>query len=276
MTGRPANLPVMTHSRPAFTLIEVVIAATLSTVLLAALLTAVRQVYQAEAVANRRLRNLQTATGLLDAFARDVQAAIRPVPRFDSSDLSRLLGGASGADAAGSSTAATSDVGIDIRRSLLIGTDSSVLVQGEPTLRPATAAADVVAASDAGTLAPESRRVQLLWRASDDGSIEAVREAIVDPVAGTLGPVRTESSGVAVMGFRFFDGVDWVESWDGVAFGLPPVAIEATATVSQPDDAAGDVVTLSRVVVVPTGRYAEPEPDSSGEADGLEMLELGF
>ena len=260
--------------RTAFTLLEVVIAAALSTVLLAAMLAAVQQVYRAESVAARRLANLQTANGLLDALTRDLQSTIRPLEPATTTDNSASLAPASTGEFEATSTPGTTDPGVAIRRSLLVGTETSVLVQGEPVERPGTQLADAAAASGAGAFAPASRRVQLIWRASENGTVEQVREAVDDPVAGTLVGIRTEASEIATMAFRYFDGTDWLTAWDGPTLGLPPVAVEATVVVSGPDDAPGDSATLVRVIPIPVARYAQPAGGSS--LGGLEMLELGL
>ena len=252
--------------RAAFTLLEVLIAAALSTVLLAAVLQSIGLLYQAEATRAERLQHIRTAVGILDAIERDVQTAIRRAEASGASDASDTMASADGSDAGGTAGTAVADLGLDDWRGLVAGEATILNVVAEPVMQPMRAEQVAATALDQGAMLVGGRRVLVTW--SLDAEQPARTAATIATIEGEMitlqnDPLQDESlpagtDGLGVTGlFRYYDGFDWLDAWDSVALGVNPVAIEATVNITDPE--GGEAVTLLRVIPIASGRYAVPE-----------------
>ena len=253
--------------RPGFSLFEVVIASGLMVFLLATMLSAIRYVYAAEAVSQDELLLFRTGSGLLDAMQRDLDAAVRMIDPSQSSDTSDLLDTADGTDLGAAATEVTIDPALSMMRDRIAGA-GDLLVSIVQTQRPG----ELPAATDAAPLSLSQRHGRVWWHLGEDGGL--ARDVQTTDAGGewiTLDSATdTTTTGFVV---SFFDGAGWTDSWDGVAAGVDPVAVEVMLTLAV--EGSSKSITMSRVMPVAAGRFAVPATDDAA-LDTLPMLELGL
>lgn len=264
--------PAPVAARTAFTLIEVVVAAALVAFLLATMLAAIRLVYATEEVGQDELLLFRTGGGLLDAMQRDLDGAIRMIDPAGADDISATLAAADGSDAGDTATTAAGiDPALSMMRDRVVGSGDLLLSVAAPR-RPATEYA--APATDQLPLSASARLRRVHWYMGDEGLIRDAQTTDADGGWVLLDSVTDTTT--RAIGVRFFDGAEWVDSWDGVAAGVDPVAVEVTLTLGV-DDTPKEIV-MSRVMPVAAGRYAVPAETSEATdaLDSLDMLELGF
>jgi type II secretory pathway pseudopilin PulG len=277
---QPASCKLQAASdrRPAFTLLEVVLAMTIGILLLAGLYVAV-DVQLRHAQAGRALVEQSVlARALLSRIASDITptlAAIRPSRSgssggsqpADTSSTTTATGGTTEAAAADPAMAVTA-TGAVVFNLNVQGDAGRLIVYVSRVARELTPAA----AADSPPLVSDLRRITY-WLADDGmqvglGRQEVTRVTADDELAAVPPDVDDEgryllAPEVKSLTFSYWDGAAWQDVWDSTAPGAdgttpvgPPLAIAITvgllppASVNQADDAS--LKYFRHVVALPT------------------------
>ena len=284
-----------------FTLLEVILAVGLSALLMA-LIAAGMRIYT-QTVARRRadVVNAQVARAILQQISQDLKASYTSADSEASTDIAPE--DETGTDETGTDTttedAGATDTTADLTNSTvqpspgLFGNQSElqVDVQGrftEPVRFDTLVAASVDA--QAANLLSDPKVITYFLRALDGSELaqtplqsmgntgsqtvlvrriasraEAVYAATYGGLADNAGE-QLLSDQIVVLQFIYFDGFDWVDSWDSTTNGGLPVAVSITLTVmDETADATDDYSTASvfeQTVYLPTA--ALPEATDTG------------
>jgi len=208
--------------RPAFTLVEVILAMAVMLLLAGSLYAAMHAGFRARARAETLLAPFDAASAALDAMDRDFQCA--PPPR---GILAGVFVGTDGQDAASGEDA--DSVAFYTRPPASVDAAPGI-VRVEYALRPA----------DAGNDAALVRYV----------TVNLLAPEVVEPAEEVLCPKAVS------LNFRYYDGADWLDSWDSTTAGDSlPLAVEAVVGVAAAENAAdaGDssIRRFARVTILP-------------------------
>jgi len=238
----------MRRARQGFTLLEMILAVTITAVISVAMFTSLEVAFKTRDQAEDRLAGRQAARATLDLLAADLLAVPEPTGRI-----------------------AGPFVGIDQRMGAAREAD---------TLSYVTAAVALPTGDDLGDM----RGVELAL--VDDPIVPDQRVLVRYVTTNLLASTTPEPTaqvlarGVVAFNIRYFDGGDWLNEWDSAEQeNALPIAVELTLTVRperqrQDDDdgfglAEDHDIRMVRLVKLP----AAPQPESSGGAgfgsDGL-------
>lgn len=282
--------------RPAFTLLEVLLAAAIGVLLMGALYAALT--VQLRYAANGRdvVEQSTVARAILNKMGQDIVNCVRPNPPASSSGSGGSGGsagagtGGSGSSGAGGGSGGTGTGGSGSTASS--SSSSSTGSSGSPTTyscglqgdngrvvlylsRWPRELFDATAAASATPTVCDQRRVTYWLAGASDTPLGLARQESTlttsDDQMGTVPPdgVSDETPFVIAeevrsLTFRFYDGSSWQDSWDGTTPGAdgktpqgPPVAVEITLVIV-PAGAPADATgtTYRHVVVIPTANGA--------------------
>jgi len=233
--------------RPAFTLIEVMLALGLSTVVLGLVAMAVHVQLRTTELGRKGVEEAQLARVLLHRIAQDLRGLIRYEPPTENSQTTSPTG--SSPSTTSTSSATTSDP----LRPTLVGTLTRLEVDvshvaGAEQFQQMSAyvegATDVARPSDARTVAYfmanesmgmvdlSSEASAGLMRRDLDRSVTrwASQQGQLDQYEQGLEPLAPE---VTAIEFRYYDGTEWQESWDSQQQEGLPLAVEITLMVAR-------------------------------------------
>lgn len=244
------------YQRSGFTLLELILAVGLTSLLMAAVYGAMSAYWNLAMDSHEEIERAQIARSLLQRLARDIQSCT-----FAEQALS--LDGADTEADDGTMTdagAGTVEAGVSVYGNGLLGTDRELV------LYVSTPAADLdyVPAVDAvGSTARHSDLMIVRWllaRSNGGGLAAAVAEEHATDGAQAVAGLARGSGGVSGFGraienedislqmestgllaaevqdilFEYFDGVDWLAEWDSSVLNRMPLAVRITLTLRKP------------------------------------------
>ncbi len=256
--------------RSAYTLLEVLLALGIATLLLAGLYVSMDVQLSLAEAGRERVDESSLARALLNRIAGDIAPSLTPIR------ASAEATGTGGAAATESTTATTDPTTTTTNLNAVVPFNGGVggdlnrltmFISRAPGASRGTVDAD--AAPNGGP--PDVRRVTY-WRAEQGLARQEISRVTADDESTQLPPdVPDEgsfviSSEVDFVEFRYFDGTGWQESWDGTAASLdgatpigPPRAIKITIGIRTPGT-TGKVKTYSHVVSIQSANGQPPAP----------------
>jgi prepilin-type N-terminal cleavage/methylation domain-containing protein len=283
--------------RPGFTLLEVVIALALCLVLLSAVYGALELYARYSTVGREQIERSQVARAVLRRMTSDVQSIVFQVPEATSEEDAAAA--EEGMSAAGESTSGsqsgsgTTDSGeesIVVEETEDAYTGTSVGLIGDlrtlmlhisrpvrnVTYLPIADAERVtmrtsdqisvsyfLAESGGAGLSDAVSQLTGTGLARLDGDRFAIEHADVQQETDVLAAeAKIVAPEVIDLQFRYWDGTLWLETWDSVALGALPQAIEVTLWFATSEAAARgpSLFSLTETVVTPSVRYVIAVP----------------
>ena len=265
------------RSRPGFTLLELILAAAISALLMAAISSTIWMIYQVQSASGGRILATELGRNLLLQFERDLLAIPGQLPGATSADSNMtdtsdtLL--AVGQDS--SDNLSTSTKSMSGYATWLVGEKLSLEFLAEPIGRSGRMfdTRDDPAAQQ--ELLGERRRL-IIWELTNDqpqylpaasASTDTIttivrKEGLTDTwLSDTQWIEETLLPEAIAMEFSYFDGSTWLDSWDSETEGSLPKAIEMTLTLQARPTRAGqpnpdpETWTTRRIVTLPIQRY---------------------
>jgi type II secretory pathway pseudopilin PulG len=240
-------------TRPAFTLLELVLATTIGVFILGGLYVAVRLHLRHAQVARDVVEQSTLARSLLDRMARDVRQNLGPIDPATISASSSASGGSTGSTSSTSGTSGTgssstsastgsSTSGTSGSSSSTSGTSSSSSTSGSSTTTTSGVQFNVGIQGDSGRLvlctnqvprdagadpaaAPNGdlRRITYWLMSGSQGGLarQELAQVTSDDAASDPpdDPALVIAAEVADLEFSYFDGTNWQDSWDGTTLG---------------------------------------------------------
>lgn len=230
----------MRRVRHGFTLLEMILAVTITAVISVAMFTSLEIAFKTRDQAEDRLAGRQAARATLDLLAADLAAVPAPTGRI-----------------------AGPFVGVDQRMGAARDGD---------TLRYVTAAVALPTGEEMGDL----RSVELVLEEdpADPDQRVLVRYVTTNLLASTVPDATPQvlARGVIAFNIRYFDGGDWLDDWDSAQQdNALPNAVELTLTVrperkrGDEDDAEDHDIRMVRLIQM----HAAPQIESSGVDGGF-------
>ncbi len=232
----------MVNRRGGFTLVEVVLALGLSTLVVTILAMAIHVQLRASEVGRRGVEEAQLARALLHRIAQDLRGLVR----YEPADLSKLVTTTSSSSDTSSDSSdklAPMLVGtltrLEVDVSYVPGTDQflemSRYVEGSTSAnRPsdmktvawfmaeeAGGMVDLGSQARHGLVRRDLDRSVTRW-ASDQGQLDQLEQGL-EPIAPEVTAVE----------FRYYDGTEWLETWDSQEEDGFPLAVEITLMIAR-------------------------------------------
>jgi prepilin-type N-terminal cleavage/methylation domain-containing protein len=256
----PASLAVrLSSSRQGYTLLEVLLSAAIAVILLGGLYVAMRVQLRSAQDSRDVVEQGSLVRSLVARLASDMSGNLRAAPQPASGSGATSSGGSSTATSSGdsstgstTSTPSATNSGIAVAFNLGVQGDSSrvSLYVSRPVRPPSTTG---VEAADA-ELQPgmcDLRRITY-WMVLGSGTAgglarQEVRTVTADDAMSALPPDVPDQESFIVapevkgLTFKYFDGTEWRDEWDGTAAGAdgstplgPPAAIAFEMSVALP------------------------------------------
>jgi len=232
-----------------FTLLEMLVAMTLMSILAGALYASLHAAFRARDSALTAVGPAREAQLAMDLICRDIESALPPT-----GVLAGQFEGTDSQDATGHDADTLAFYGA-------MADDESEQAASESPNLAGPAAGTVVVHSAFANVAPaevgcDVRRMELAC--SSDGLVRVVTSNLLAPeVVEPPGQVICRS--VSGLNFRYFDGSDWYDEWDSTAKNNAlPLAVAITLTVrrSGRTQAGAEDYRLSRLLVLSCGSVA--------------------
>jgi prepilin-type N-terminal cleavage/methylation domain-containing protein len=277
IAAKESHLPRQGRTvRKAFTLLEVLLAAAIGALLMAALYVAM-QVQLDHAQAGRdAVEQSLLVRALLRRMSNDIAPSLGPaLPNNAASGANAGAGGSaspSGSNSSASSTTATSTSN-PTTSSTTTSTAPVLNLQGDSgrlILWVSRISSDLSPTSTNQSVSSDLHRITY-WLVGGNGGLarQEIKQATSDDALISTPPdIPDEASFVIAeevqsVAFRYFDGTAWQDSWDGTQTDStgasigPPQAVEITVAILPPssDSLAGDnsnLKTYRHVVAIPT------------------------
>jgi len=267
--NRPASFP--RKSRGGFTLLELLLAAAISTLVLVGVGGLILIIYRVEQTSARDVHLVQTGHNLLRQFDWDLQSIAGRLVEEESTEAV-----STGTVLALDSADTSLDFGVEAESTAmpfyLVGDSQGVEFLAEPvsrTGRQLTVIDDPLAVSDIqrtqqrllvwGFNTPSTMDVQLDGYGPDDpmARFEALADGELVNIEWLGGLPLPE---LVSMEFLYFDGTDWYEEWDSTSLEMLPRAIQVTVVLQITGQSTSDpnpdlIYTLSRIIAIPTQRF---------------------
>jgi len=238
--------------RRGFTLLELMLAIGLTSILMAAVYAAMSAYWNLAMDSHEEVERTQIARALLTMLANDIQSCTF-VEQADTSD--------SESDDDDSTASNTTEIGTSVYKNGLIGTDRDLVLyisHPDPSL-------DYVNAPDAvGTVDRNSDLLIVRWLLADSaagGLSAAVAQQHLGTESGTIAGLARGSGGVTGFGnaieqgdiamqaestsleapeaenisFEYFDGIDWRTEWNSSTLNAMPQAVRIELTLRHAD-----------------------------------------
>jgi prepilin-type N-terminal cleavage/methylation domain-containing protein len=266
------------RNRRAFTLLEVLLAAAIGVLLMAALYVAMEVQLDHARAGRDAVEQSLLVRALLRRMSNDIAPGLGPTLPTNTASAGNPGGGgatttgASNATNSGSSAGSTTPV-------LNLQGDSGRLI-----LWVSRISADLGQAQTSPAVSSDLRRITY-WLAGGGSPLglarQEIRQATSDAALVSMPPdIPDEESYVIAeevqsVAFRYFDGTAWQDSWDGTQLDStsgasigPPQAVEITLSILPPNsgDMTADNSNLKRyrhVVAIPTANGATPASSST-------------
>jgi prepilin-type N-terminal cleavage/methylation domain-containing protein len=283
--------------RKAFTLLEVLLSAAIGALLMAALYVAMNVQLDHAQAGREAVEQSLLVRALLRRMSNDITPSLAGDPPAKYASGGGMGGGISGgggstpqasttANGTTTGTTATPNASGNAGSSSLASSAAPVLnLQGDSgrlILWVSRISSDLSAAAPSQTVTSDLHRVTY-WIASGSLGLarQEVKQATSDDALITAPPDIPDESNFVIaeevqyVGFRYWDGTAWQESWDGTQITAangtpvgPPLAVEITLTIALPDSQGqtsetSNVKTYRHVVMVPTANGAAPAPTST-------------
>ncbi len=276
------------QQRPGFTLLELVLAASITAVIFAALLQALLLITRMQSAGRDQIVLAQIGRNLMRQMEWDLSHLVLiPIAETASED-----------------EVALDDLGLEQTTINDMATGSETEVEGEMLLSPS----EMIGSFDrlemridaelteaqwkqslfslesqdpTDVLSMDRRRRQVIWNplSTSSGSTnfrdlpaeEQVfrQELFVDTTEAVMGDARLtlvpEVSGVS---FLYFDGLEWYEDWDSTVMLAYPKCIQMTLTLEIPDpdvtvQSANKTLVLTRIFAIETSRFVESSAETT-------------
>lgn len=218
-------MPQISRSgRRSFTLLEMLVALSLMSVMAASLYASLHIGFRARRSARAVVEPVRRAQSVLEMLHADLEAALPPV-----GILAAEFVGVNAVDEDGRDA-----------DTLLLHTTAYARPGAIPTCG--------------------IRRVELALTSPSDGTNPALVRLVTTQLLAPETPEPVEevlSRGVSGFNLRYFDGVDWLDAWDSTVQGnLLPLAVEVTIRLERRDDRQGEAAPyrLSLVCTLPCSR----------------------
>ena len=209
------------RTQPGFTLLEMLVALGMMAILAGALYGSLSVGFRARETAERTLEPVRVTALAMEMLRQDLASALPPTG---------ILAGAFVAEDNVSDSGADSD-----------------------TVTFFTAREQL---GDTGATGSGIRKVQLIIDADDDGRPVLYRRVTANLLAPTTpDPVdQALCQNVRAMNLRYFDGADWLDSWDStVRDNTLPLAVRVRLAIAASDDPEAKVFELTRSFLLPCG-----------------------
>ena len=284
------RLSAQTHRRSAFTLLEVLLAATIGAMLMAALYVALNVQLRYLQAGRDRNEHAMLVRNLLRQMASDVRLSLAPtIPPPASTSTSGGSGGTSASAAGGTSATGTASTSSTTTSAVQF----NLGVQGQTsqlTLFVSRLATDIDPFAETPVLGSDLRRIDY-WLATDGAQPRGLCRQELKPVTGDdalnfVAPEMPEdlslilAEEVRSLQFQYWDGTTWQDSWDGTAPGAdgatpqgPPVAIKITVGILhagvKPSEAGQQELEYHKhTVALPTANGTTPAPTTTPTTTG--------
>ncbi|MCA8984967.1 MAG: prepilin-type N-terminal cleavage/methylation domain-containing protein [Planctomycetaceae bacterium] len=264
--------PARDRSRRGYTLLELVLAAGISTLVMAGIGSFIFLVYRIQATTAGDVSAAGLSRNVLRQLEWDLQSIPGQLPEAavadpSTQDTSSLLQAVGETDFLVASETETADIGIWLR-----GDTQSLEILAEP---PRRSGRQFVGDVDPETFSEvqRMRRRVIRWGLTDSVTLAFAlpeeqaataiirAEGLIDALSGSIEysemlPVPE----LLALEFAYFDGSTWLESWDSESVGGLPRAIEATLTLAidtgnRSLEVAPREFTVRRVLSLPTQRF---------------------
>ncbi len=290
-----------TSLRPGFTLLEVVIALALCLVLLSAVYGALELYARYSTAGREQIERMQVARAVLRRMTSDVQSIVFQVPEATGEEdaaaaeegmsaAGESTSGSQSGSQAGRGETGSGDESIVVEESEDAYTGTSVGLIGDlrtlmlhisrpvrnVTYLPIADAERVtmrtsdqisvsyfLAESGGAGLSDAVSQLTGSGLARLDGDRFAIEHADVEQETDVLAAeAKIVAAEVVDLQFRYWDGTLWAETWDSVALGALPQAIEVTLwfATSEAASRAPSLFSLTETVVTPSMRYVIAVP----------------
>ncbi len=267
------------RSNAGFTLLELVLAAALTSLVLLGVSGLIFIVYQVESESGQSVHLAQTGRNLLRQLEWDLQSIAGELP----------------ATVTGSSSSTTNDTGSILAldedqttlnfdeaaestavSKFLLGDAVSLQFLSQPVLRTGRQFSLEIDPIEASDIAKRQQRL-LTWGYNTSETLEltlvgfdpeqplARAESLTDAELSTQSWLDALAVPELVeMQFLYFDGEGWIEEWDSDLDGGLPAAIEVTVVLQTVGNENAVPFKMSRTIVLPTVRFAAAASAESG------------
>ena len=229
--------------RPAFTLLEMVIAASLTAVVMLTIVQATTLLGRLEQSTASELTQVQIASAVLERIARDLDAVVTPAEVAEVAQEDVREGDALLEDPA--------------VVTVLVGTDDELLLLAEPPATASESLANAAVLEDQSPSGVPPRRRTIRWSLADD-TVE-LRQVLLPGVDEILpdGLFAPEITGLT---FEYLWQGEVADKWDSGELGLLPDGIMTTVRVASVGGGTSERE-WSRLLPVRSGYYAVPESE---------------
>ncbi|HUQ72350.1 MAG TPA: prepilin-type N-terminal cleavage/methylation domain-containing protein [Planctomycetaceae bacterium] len=282
----------MSASRRGLTLVEMMLAALLSMVLLGGVYGALTQSWRYTTQGKLEAERNQIARAVLRRIELDIRAAMfdpkAAAATTDTSTVTSASSTSTGTSTSGSTSSSSGTGSLGIRGSStelwidlshvqrdLVFPDPTIIKGGDLQTvcwflnGPGSVLGESASAT---TTSSGFTRVDLdginLARSQGDRSVLRTLNAGGDSDTVLPGPTQVVAGEINALTFRYFDGLTWYEEWDSSTTTALPRAIEVTLGFDPPSNTDGPLLTSSvsaatatfrMVIVVPASNPAPPE-----------------
>jgi len=247
-------------NRRAFTLFEVLIAMSIVAILLSTMATTISVAFKQKRAAEEAVDAVRDIQTVGDIFVEDVACAVPPNPQSASADsiayqvdatqqaaeLAAVDPTAANIVASGGINGMTNSSGISSGTYYLFGPfngDSSSLTFYTTGPEPKAA------------IQGDVRYVEYALSSQSDGRLALVRRVDTNLLSDQVGTDMAEEvlvTGVISVAYQYYDGNNWMDSWDSTDPSINntlPVAVKMVLQL-QPSHAGGDVRVITRIATV--------------------------
>ncbi len=256
LTARPDGLgnPSYAQARRALTLLEMILAITIAVILLAAVYAAMSSQFRLAQSGRDVIEQSTLARALLASMSNDIKQSLGPLDIYNSQTSTSPSSTPSATSSSQSSTSASGS-GVVFNQGLQ-GNTTQVTIYVSRIPRELTYATLTSAADGSQLPIVSDLRSITYWLAGGTGvplglARKEIKLATANDDSTLLPPDITDETPYIIaeevrdLAFRYFDGANWQDSWDGTATQTPdgtqqigpigpPVAIEITLKVAPP------------------------------------------
>ncbi|MBV10084.1 prepilin-type N-terminal cleavage/methylation domain-containing protein [Rubinisphaera sp.] len=273
------TLPSTIRSKAGFTLLELVLAAALTSLVLLGISGLIFIVYQVESESGQSVHLAQTGRNLLRQLEWDLQSIAGELPATvteSSSSTTNDAGSILALDEDQSTLDFDEAVESTAVSKFLLGDAVSLQFLAQPVLRTGRQFSLEIDPLEVSNIAKRQQRL-LTWGYNTSETLELTLEGfdpeqpLVRAESLTDAELSTQSwlDALAVpelveMQFMYFDGESWLEEWDSDLDGGLPTAIEVTVVLQSVGNETAAPFTMSKTIALPTVRFAAAVSAESG------------
>ncbi|HBN74799.1 MAG TPA: hypothetical protein DD473_03040 [Planctomycetaceae bacterium] len=259
------------RSNAGFTLLELVLAAALTSLVLLGISGLIFIVYQVESESGQSVHLAETGRNLLRQLEWDLQSIAGELPAtVTQSSSSTTNNGGSILALDEDQTMLNFDESIESTAvsKFLLGDAVSLQFLAQPVLRTGRQFSLDIDPIEASEISKRQQRL-LTWGYNTSETLEMTLEGMdpEQPLARAESLTDSELSSqswldalavpeLVEMQFLYFDGEGWLEEWDSDLDGGLPAAIEVTVVLQSVGNETAAPLTMSRTIALPTVRFA--------------------